>query len=199
MRHRLIAAGAASSVLLIGTAVPATASTAPTGFCETEFGLQTLLPFGGLGEQEGDVARSNANDIAIGTVSEDAKSLDVELINEDYEIKLVVVGGEAAFVTYEEPPFTGLTFGDPPDLIYSWWVCGEKIKEAPKSSPTETKPTTKPTHTGSPKAVPTNIPAGSGTSNSDAPWALFGVAAAGATAAAAAGTVIGRRRNPNRV
>jgi hypothetical protein len=45
---------------------------------------------------EGDPAGSADNEIAIGTVSADASSLNVQLINDDYKIKLVLIGGEAA-------------------------------------------------------------------------------------------------------
>jgi hypothetical protein len=232
MPHRVIAAAAATSALLIGTALPA-AATEPTHTTHTptepptdterptcdEFGLKTLLESAADGG-------SNENEIAVGIVhsgetagNPEGSFLDLFVRPElfgVYEIKLVALTGESGKVAiYDEPTFEGdqwvsLHVGDVGQLevIKHWVACGKKIRPTPtptdtepttEPSPTETKPTTKPIHTGSPKAVPTNIPAGSGTSTGDTPWALFGVAAASATAAAATGTVIGRRRNANRV
>jgi hypothetical protein len=235
MRHPAIAAAAATSVWLIGAALPAIA-TEPTHRGETptesptnpeaptcdEFGLDTLIesaPGGG----------SNENEIAFGIVhsgeianAPENSFLDVSLKPETfrvYEIKVVILTGENGTVAiYDEPTFEGdqwvsLHVGDDVaslEVLKHWVACGEKIGATPtptdtepttEPSPTETKPTatpthteTKPTHTEAPKPIPTEIPAGSDTSTGDAPWGVFGLAAAGALGAAGVGSVIGRRR-----
>jgi hypothetical protein len=217
MRHRAIAAAAATSVLLIGTAVPA-AATEPSQSTETpmrsptnterptcdQFGLQTLL-------ESAEGGGSNENDIAVGVVhsgetpgNPEGSFLDVSVRPElftQYEIKVVALTGDSGAVAiYDEPTFEGdqwvsLHVGDIGQLetIKRWVACGQKIRPTP--TPTETKPTTKPTHTNSPKPIPTEVPAGSSASPADTPWALFGMTAAVAMAAASASAVVTRRRN----
>jgi hypothetical protein len=222
MRHRVIAAAAATSVLLIGTALPA-AATEPTHTTHTptesptdterptcdQFGLKTLIESADGGSTE--------NEIAFGIVHSGETAgnpkgsfLDVSLRQEFFDqlvIKVVILTGESGAVAiYDEPTFEGdqwvsLHVGDVGQLetIKQWVACGEKIKESPKPTPTETTPTTESTLTKSPKPVPTELPAGSSTATDGAPWAVFGLAAVSALVAAGAGAVIGRRRNPNRV
>jgi hypothetical protein len=228
MPHRVIAAAAATSALLIGTALAA-AATEPTHTTHTptesptdterptcdEFGFETLLESAADGG-------SNENEIAVGIVhsgetaeNPEGSFLDVFVRPElfgVYEIKLVALTGESGkLAIYDVPTFEGdqwvsLHVGDVGQLevIKHWVACGKKIRPTPTHTdteptteplPTETEPTTKPTHTGSPKAVPTNIPAGSGTSTGDTPWALFGVTPAVAMAAAGAIALVTRRRN----
>jgi hypothetical protein len=222
MGHRAIAAAAATSVLLMGAALPAFA-TEPSHSTETpaesptnteaptcdELGLETLLA-----SAEGGGA--NQNELGFGVVrmgeteTPQGTHLDVSLFpGTEYVIKKVVVTGASGQFrvwdtpTHEGDQWVGLYVGDVGNfqLITHWVVCGEKIGATP--SPTDTEPTTepshagspKPTHSKSPKAVPTNIPAGSGSSTNATPWALFGMAIGGAMAAAGVGTVVRRCRN----
>jgi hypothetical protein len=220
MPHRVIAAAAATSALLIGTALPA-AATEPTHTTHTptesptdterptcdQFGLKTLIESADGGSTE--------NEIAFGVVhsgetagNPEGSFLDVSLRQEFFDqlvIKVVVLTGESGAVAiYDEPTFEGdqwvsLHVGDVGQLetIKHWVACGEKIKESPKPTPTETTPTTEPTLTKSPKPVPTELPAGSSTTSGDTPRTLFGLMVAGAMATAGAGAVVGRRRNAN--
>jgi hypothetical protein len=170
MPHRAIAAAAATSALLIGTALPA-AATEPThtthrptespAYTERptcdQFGLKTLIESADGGSTE--------NQIAFGVVhsgetagNPEGSFLDVSLRQEFFDqlvIKVVVLTGESGAVAiYDEPTFEGdlwvsLHVGDGGRLetIKHWVACGEKIKESPKPTPTETEPTAEPSPT----------------------------------------------------
>jgi hypothetical protein len=168
-------------------------------------------------------AESDSNAIVSGTVSDDGKVLDVELLKKYFVITAVVVkGGDNAYV-YLEPPFTDLIApdnkgGQTPEISH-WFVCGHKKPkptETPTPEPTDTKtptpeptdtktPTPEPTETEttpatpkpdktSPAAVPTAVPAGTA-GGPGAGALLAGVVLLGAGTAGIA--AVARRRQVN--
>jgi hypothetical protein len=178
MRHRVMAAAAAASVLVIGTALPSAAtgdqppqtggsSTQPAGpggptdwqgqprdICKEFLQSETLLAGG---------EDSAENDIAKGTVHHDGKKLDVELKDHKYKIESVGLRGETTYAVYNEKPYKDLTVagesGEKEKIKY-WVVCGEKKQPRPEpthTTPTE-EPTAKPTATEKPTEEPTKKP-----------------------------------------